>query len=179
MAKFTFGLFAFTAILALFAGVQAWAFIQSERAFVAPAEANFLNWPLVPRENPLIMYIEMRNSGKSTATIEELSVSITHELPETPQYYEAQKVAFAPIVPGGSSWRSLRFITAWPQETIDKIVSGSLKFYIFGVIRYWDGFSIRFLGPKATGFCFRYEPQPQTSPAVFETCRERAYTFVH
>jgi len=76
------------------------------------------------------MFIDMRNSGKSTATIEELSLSITHELPPEPQYYEAQKIAFAPIVAGGTSRRTLRFITEWPQETIDKVISGSLKFYM-------------------------------------------------
>src|SRR5437899_850224 len=69
----------FTAVLCVVGGLQYWAFVKSERAFVAPASTDFgikdtVGVKLLP------MYLELRNSGKSTATIKELSAAISHEL---------------------------------------------------------------------------------------------------
>ena len=58
-------------------GLQTYAFIASERAFVSPTATNFTNG-FVVGENPLQMWIAMRNGGKSVATIEELVGAITH-----------------------------------------------------------------------------------------------------
>jgi hypothetical protein len=169
----------FTFVLCVVAGIQAWAFIQSERAFLSPSETNFVNWPLVERENPLLMYLDVRNSGKSTATIEELSLAIAHEIPAIPSYGGGTKIAFAPIVQGGTSRRTVGFETGWGGETINKINSGELKFYIFGRIKYWDDFSFGFWGPKETRFCFMYVVSKNTNRSIFQTCPDRAYTSAH
>jgi hypothetical protein len=49
----------FTAALAIFAVIQSFAFIQSERAFVAPTETNFAV-ELVPGINFLPMLFEIK-----------------------------------------------------------------------------------------------------------------------
>jgi hypothetical protein len=172
-----YGLFitaAFTLVVAVVGGLQTYTFIISERAFVAPEATNFTNG-MVVRENPLHMWIDMHNGGKSAATIKELVVTIAHELQPKPEYFTAQKIAFPPILPGGTIRRDLAFVSEWPQETIDKLTSGALKFYIYGVIRYRDDFS--WFGLKETGFCFRYVPGPQSGPYVFATCYERPYSY--
>lgn len=165
---------AFTIALVIVGGLQTYAFVASERAFVAPTATNFTNG-FVVGENPLQMWIAMRNGGKSVATIEELVVAITHELPPKPEYHTAQKIAFPPILAQDTMRRSVGFVTGWPQPIIDKIASGELKFYIFGVIRYRDDFS--WLVPRETGFCFRYIPGSVSGPHVFDTCREPQYTY--
>jgi len=125
------------------------------------------------------MYLDVRNSGKSTATTEELSVAITHGIAPTPQYSGGTKVAFAPIVPGSIARRTVGFEIGWGNETIEKITSGALKFYIFGLIKYRDDFSFDFMRRKETGFCFMYVVSKSSSHSIFQTCPERAYTFSH
>lgn len=164
----------FTFALALIAGLQLLTFIQSERAFVAPASTNFAT-ELVPGIAHLPMYLDIQNSGRSTAFVEELSVAITHNLPSKPQYFDTINIAFPPIVAGGVSRRSSKFVTGWNQETIDEITSGALNFYIYGVIKYSDGYTI--FGPTITGFCFVYIPGAGSNSTAFETCKEPAYTY--
>ena len=163
-----------TAVIAVTAVVQVLAFIQSERAFVAPAGANFAK-RLDVGINPLPMYLDLRNGGKSMAVIKELTAAITHKLPSEPPNLKGQEFAFPPIVAGGTSRRALEFETGWGEETTNAVISGSMKFYIFGAIKYEDGFSI--FGPKETGFCFVYTPTTDPSIPVFQNCIELPYTY--
>ena len=176
--KTIIGLFvtaAFTIGLVIVGSLQTYAFIASERAFVSPTATNFTNG-FVVGEDPLQMWIAMRNGGKSVAAIEQLVVAITHELPPKPEYYTAQKIAFPPIIAQDTIRRGLGFKTGWPQPIIDEIAGGDRKFYIFGVIRYRDDFSWLF-GRRETGFCYRYVPGPVGGPHAFDTCREPQYTY--
>ena len=111
--RFAFGVFVFTGLLFFVAALQAWAFIQSERAFVFPSKTDFSNWPLVVGENPLEMYIEFNNSGKSAAAFKDFTVAISHELDAIPNYAEGMRVAFAPITAGGTKIAYLHFETGW------------------------------------------------------------------
>jgi hypothetical protein len=168
---------AFTLIVAVAGMVQAYAFIKSERAFVAAIDSNFTG-PLVVGMNPLPMYVDLQNSGKSTAQIKELSVAITHgPLAIQPEYGTAIQVVFPPIVAGGTGRRVGHFETGWGKQTIDAITAGTLKFYIYGFVRYDDVFDFWPFGIKETGFCFAYVPTGNASKSVFQTCQEPQYTY--
>ena len=175
---FTGVLAIFTVVLAIFAVIQAFAFIQSERAFVAPTETNFAV-ELVPGIKFLPMTFEIKNSGKSTATIDEVSIAITHDLPNPREYATARPFAFPPIVPGGTSKRVLKFETGWGENTNSAVKSGTMKFYFFGFIKYHDEMNemFRFLNKRESGFCFVYVPTGGVKEAIFETCRELSYTY--
>lgn len=164
----------FSLVLAVTGVLQFLAYIQSQRAFVAAATTNFAT-ELVPGTTYLSMFLGFQNSGRSTAFVKELSVAITHNLTPEPQYFQTRKIAFPPVVAGGVSRRASKFETGWSQETIDKITSGALNFYIYGVIKYTDGYNI--FGPSITGFCFAYVPSVSGNTAAFETCEEPAYTY--
>jgi hypothetical protein len=163
----------FAGCLVVLSALQAGNFIATERAFVAPSSTDFAVQETVGVKQ-LPMLLELRNSGKNTATIEELTAGITHQLPPEPIYFEAQKFAFAPIIPGGSTKRILPFETNWGEATANGVKTGSLPFYIFGRIRYSDSFSW-IMGFKETGFCFIHTPGSPIAP--FETCLERAFTY--
>ena len=168
----------FTAVLAIFALIQTIAFVQSERAFVAPTSTDFAV-EVIPGIKLLPMLFEIKNSGKSTATIDEVSIAITHDLPNPREYPTARQFAFPPIVPGGTSKRVLRFETGWGEKTISEVKSGARKFYLFGFIRYHDEMNqvIPLLGNRETGFCFVYVPTGGIRDAIFETCKELPYTY--
>jgi hypothetical protein len=153
---------------------QVYSFIVSERAFVVPVQTNFTNG-LVVRENPLEMWMALKNKGKSIASIDGLEVAITHKLPVIPQYYGAQKVAYPPIAPGDTFERPLEFVTGWSQETINQLTGGAIDLFIYGRVKYRDDFS--WFGPRTNGFCFKYRRGPISGPHVFEICHETAYTY--
>jgi len=166
---------AFSGCLVLITGLQALNFVASERAFVAPSNAEFAVRETVGVELLPIMF-ELKNSGKSTATIREFAAAITHQLPAQPEYQEGPKFAFPPVVSGGTAKRILQFKTAWGEQTANAVKSGALPFYLFGRVRYSDPYSwLPFLSSRETGFCFVYAP---TNPvASFETCLEPAFTW--
>jgi hypothetical protein len=168
----------FTAVVAFFAVIQTISFVQSERAFVAPTNTDFAV-EIVPGIKFLPMLFEIKNSGKSTATIDEVSIAITHDLPNPRAYPTARQFAFPPIVPGGSSKRVLRFETGWGEKIIAEVKSGTRKFYLFGFIKYHDEMNrvIPLLSKRETGFCFVYVPTGGVRDAIFETCKQLPYTY--
>jgi len=165
---------AFTLCLAVVGIAQVYSFIVSERAFVVPVDTNFTNG-LIAKENPLQVWIALKNKGKSIGSIDVLEVAITHELSTEPKYLGAQKIAYPPIASGERFERPLEFDTGWPQQTIDQLTHGVLDFFVFGRVKYRDDFS--WFGPRVNGFCFKYLPGPISGPHVFEPCRQTAYTY--
>jgi len=170
----------FTAVVAGATVVQAWAFITSERAFVTVSDVHFAK-DLTPGLNPLPIFFEMKNAGKSTATVDVLKANITHgPLAAIPDYKDSPQFAIAPIVPNDTSQRILDFETAWGQETNDKVKTGSLPLFIYGVIQYRDDLNSSlswFVPRRETGFCFIYKPTGGVRERIFETCKESAYTY--
>ena len=161
----------FTGVLALFTGIQVFVFIESERAFVFPSETNFAklsNFDV----SPLPMFLHLKNSGKITATVDELVAIITHgPLPEQPLYIGiGNRYAIPPVVANGNVRRILRFQSGWSKEVTDQIFSGARGFYLYGRISYHDRFS--YFGPKESRFCFVWD----AIVSAFETCEEKAYT---
>jgi hypothetical protein len=54
----------FTVVIAVATCVQAWAFMQSERAFVFPASVDFTD-PLIFPMPGLVFQLDIKNSGRS------------------------------------------------------------------------------------------------------------------
>ncbi len=167
-----------TAVLAFAALIHLWGYITSERALV------FAENVTLPRGlkdvDPLVMQLEIKNGGKSPATIQSVAAAITHRLPPRPQYGGASKFAFPPAVPGAVVKRPLRFDVSggYNTEMVERLKSGAVKLYLFGIIRYsdWVNFPTIF-GFKETGFCFIYAASG--SEDGFETCEEPAYTYAN
>ena len=155
--------------------VQAWAFIASERAIVTVPDVRFAK-ELVAGLNPLPIFFKMKNSGKSTASVDVLRAVITHALPPNPEYGGAANFTIAPIVPNHSAQRILPFDTAWNEQTTQQVKAGTLPLFIYGVIDYHDDWRW-FAANRKTGFCFVYRPTGGVRESVFETCNASAYTY--
>ncbi len=162
-----------TIVLVIATSIQSWAFIQSERAFIFPTDTNFAQ-KLVPGIPYIPMYVVVKNSGKSTAIIDEFSAAITHDLPTVPTYGRTATYAWPPVVAGGTAQQIMHFETDWNQERIDEMISGSRSLYLFGRIKFSDDYTI--IGPRTAGFCFTLVPK--TDPPIFQTCKEREYTYI-
>jgi hypothetical protein len=130
-----------TCVLCALAAIQAWAFIQSERAFVFPTTIGFDKDLRDVRE--IVLSIEINNSGKSTATIEDFLVSVSHNLPALPEYWpesDGTRLAFAPVR-GGATIKDYVKFGPWNSTTPGEIINGERGFYFFGFIKYRDGYS--------------------------------------
>jgi len=168
-----------TFVLACAAAVQLWGYIKGERAFV------YVENVTLPRGfvnvDPLLMRLEIKNAGKSVATINDVAASITQgPLPPQPQYAGAPKFALAPAVPGGVVRGPLKFdlVGGYSEEKVRRLRSGAEAFYLFGLIRYSDGYGFpSIFGFRETAFCFVYAPDGGNDG--FETCREPAYTYAN
>ena len=168
-----------TAVLAFAALVQLWGYINGERAFVYAENVTLLRGLI--NVDPLPMRLEIRNAGKSVATIKEVVAAITQgPLAEVPRYAEAPKFAFPPAVSGGVVKRPLSFDLngGYKEAKVSLLRSGKERFYLYGVIRYGDGYNFpSIFGYKETGFCFLYVYDGGEDG--FETCQEPAYTYAN
>ncbi len=161
-----------TFLLAIITAVNVYVFVQSERAFVFPIEADF-TVPLIPH-NKFDMYVIFSNSGKSPATIKELKAAITHDLPTRPVYgQQGITIAFPPIVGGEKRRQSLYFRQEWIESTDNAVKTGSMRFYLYGVLIYTDDF----WGTRESQFCFFYIPTDNNGAHRFEACPNPEYTF--
>lgn len=171
--RFTWWVAAFTCGLVFVGFVQAWSFIQSERAFVSLATASFTAGP--PKG---LIDVAIKNSGRISATVHRMAVAISNELPPIPDYPPLAPIALSPIVPDGTIQYHLELgPSANDSALIEKIIPGAVTFYFYGMIEYEDGFSI--LGYRKNGFCYQYNPNGNRVVSVFNTCTERAYTYSH
>ena len=151
--------------------------MQSQRAFVFPTATNFTE-PLIANVQPLSLYIDVTNSGRIAAEIEDLIAFVTHDLAPRPQYGEGLQrieVAFPPIPAGGTLRRILDFGEPWGEDTTSAVKSGTMRFYMYGRINYRDDYSLG-LGVRQSDFCFVYVPNVDPGKAVFRNCPEPAYT---
>jgi hypothetical protein len=104
-------------------------------------------------------------------------------LPVRPEYAPGGRIEslIGPIVAGGTFNG-----TARPQTTEHKPVpwsadavppTGTAQMYIWGFIKYNDGFSFGLMPPHVTGFCARYHPQEYPSMSGFAGCDEANYRY--
>jgi hypothetical protein len=174
--KSNFFIALFSGLLALVTIFQAWAFVQSQRAFLSVAALKFLDG-LAPNQKVSPVF-GIRNGGRSTAVMDELNVTFKtvtppNVFPLTPQYFEGTEIAPGPIVADGT----VNVTVDMKGFTIDEatfrpISAGERVVYVYGFISYWDDYSL--LCNRITGFCFRYD----YARSIFSHCLERAYTYV-
>src|SRR5260370_16690000 len=172
IALFTAVLSIFTCILTIVGGIQAWAFIASERAFVSVTSldlSRIANAPDQPIEIPLFAV----DSGRSSARVTAFNVTLMTSLPPTPQYIPLSHFSIKPLMvntpeillyrasPGPS-------LCKLSKAEIDKIESGEQQLFIFGSVRYRDGYSL--WGDAETVFCFRYIPRQSTPTRHLAIC---------
>ncbi len=179
IVRFTWWVAAFTCALAIVGFIQAWAFIQSERAFLAVVGLVMDGGP--PQEGATIVrfFITIKNSGRSTASIDDGAINIRFgPLPKQVSYMPAPLIAFGPITPDNPNTGPAEFTLphAINRADADAIKAGTLQFSIFGFIKYSDDFTL--FRDKTMGFCFYYTPKP-TGSAPYNTCVERGYTCVY
>lgn len=175
MIRFTFGVFLFTGLLFFVAGIQTWAFIQSERALVTPLEAKFAKWPIPIGSVPLEIAITFKNIGKSNAIFEEMAVAISDGLFPTPRYDHSNKVTVLPLAAGTERQVQSYFGEGVGPQFISDLQSGQKKFYFYGRVLYWDDYSFGLFGPKESRFCYTFRPQSADGGHNLDTCREREY----
>jgi hypothetical protein len=178
MVRWTRAVGVFTAVLALVAALQFWAFVQSERAFLSVPSMAFEGGvlPQAGDPSPLVM-LQLRNGGRSTAVFDRLVFNQAYG-PRQPmsqklEYKEAQSQLSAPSpIPAGATIPVRDHLDMFTQEDIGAIKTGKNRLALFGYISYTDAFWL--FGNRATGYCFTYSP----TESQWITCPERAYTYV-
>ena len=155
----------FTIVLAGVGGIQAWAFIQSERAAIYPQIDRIDPTPVVA-DQPIAIDVSIINNGRAQAFFSEARVAVwagTY-LPDKPNYSTAKFVASGVIPP--QSRRYVRFgpvdqALNWVQ--IDDIDRGAAHLWVYGFVKFTDDFSL--FGSKTVAFCGVYLPPKQASTA--------------
>ena len=158
-------------------GIQAWAFIQSERAAVYVRVEKIIPTPIVA-DKPLFMAMTVLNNGNSQAIITEgiMQLSFYYDMPDKPSFL---KTAFdlTGVIPAHGT----RFWQLGPSEVLNwaqvgEIESGKMKVVVFGFVSYVDDFTI--FGPHRVGFCGIYEPNQSVLPLPpLSECNKPAYVY--
>jgi hypothetical protein len=180
VALFTAVLALFTIVLTVVGGIQAWAFIASERAFVSitsPDLSRIATAPDQPFEIPLVAV----DSGRSTARVTAFNVTLMTSLPAKPQYVPISHFSIKPLMvntPEILLYRAKPGPWLWKlsKPEIDKIENGDQQLFVFGYVKYRDDYSL--WGDKETGFCFLYIPKPIAPNWHYETCDNEGYTYI-
>jgi hypothetical protein len=192
MVRFTFWVAAFTFCLAGVGFFQAWAFIQSERAFVGLDAIQLLDGDFIP-DAPLRYALVFKNSGKATAFIDEV-VTVTpispprYSIPREPAYLmlpdqmTGPRVGALGAIVAGGTFNYVRevFVIDGSQPLVlhdwevGLLKTGQSMLRIYGYLSYSDDFT--FLRNRVTGFCFYYDYRFKQKP-TFDTCTEPAYTY--
>jgi hypothetical protein len=186
MLRWTRVVGAFTAVLAALGALQCWAFIQSERAFVAVMGID-QSFKLEANRAISARFL-IKNAGRATAIINTGNITervTVDPLPKTPPYatgdntqlrvagpITAGQERIATFVPKAPDGRSVQFA----PDLISAIEGGNRRLYIFGFIKYEDEFSI--FGHRTTGFCIVYVPKSEDRPdANFDVCGDENYAY--
>jgi hypothetical protein len=176
MVRWTSVVGVFTVVLAVVGGIQAWAFIQSERAFLNLDDLQ-ISGGLPEYSKPLRVFLTIKNSGHSAAFVKNVALNMGfQQLPERPEYKPMALFAIGPI-PGNSIRKSTADFGVHNEITrahIEAIKAGTFKMFIFGFFDYTDDFSI--FGQRTVGFCYTYDPLP-TAGGSYDNCTEPNYTY--
>jgi hypothetical protein len=170
MVRFTFGVFVFTGLLSIVALIQAWAFIQSERAFLAMEAITIQGGMQVGK--PLITKLTFKNSGRSPATDVVIHYnSSVLPLPSIPEF-GPNFTDVPPIVSGGNTIVSFGPPQLMEEAHIQEFKSGKSSFYVWGYVSFRDDFSI--WSSREVGFCAVFDQR--SAGDSFESCHQKAYT---
>ena len=159
-----------TLALCIIGIIQAWAFIQSERAFIALDSMSIVDG--IQTGKPLITSLTFRNSGKSPALDVVVHYNSNITLPNVPQY-GPNRTEFTPIVSEGKATMHFGAPAPMQQTDVDALKTGKLEFYVWGYISFEDHFSV--FGQEV-GFCAIFDWR---SPAgnTFLTCPRKGYLY--
>jgi hypothetical protein len=169
MTRFTFGVFTFTVVLAVAALIQAWAFIQSERAFLVLTGMQVTGG--FEGGKPLITSLTFTNSGRSPATEATVYYTSDIKLLPTPQY-SRNKRSVPPVASGANLTMNFGPKTPLNEDEGQAIKTGKLPFYVFGYISFKDEFTL--YGARQTGFCGAFDFQTNS----FVTCDQNGYIYI-
>jgi len=178
MIRLTAALVIFTFALVFVGGVQAWSFIESERAFLVPIEIKFGDNGFAANKR-LQVIVNVQNAGRSPAFITTANVTplITDNLSQLPSYNPTGTQSGGAMAANGG--RALTFYEydnpqnpgyLIDQSNFDMVNSGQATFYVFGYIEYTDEFAL--LGKRRIGFCSVYDPKNQSGAGPFSDCKD-------
>jgi hypothetical protein len=190
---FTFMVALFTLALALATYINAWAYIQSERAQLFVRDVRFAHGEPNAAEGGFDVVVVIKNVGRHIATVTDLNVSpVLHihakELRETPNYPSQPLIRSAPPIPPDGevtvNGKLAEFKAMAPDvellsepERIKAVLSGEIPTDVYGYISYNNGFSV--FGPSVVGYCFHYIPPSTRLPgqSQFQICDNPNYTY--
>jgi len=166
----------FTAVLAVVGLIQAWAFVESERAFVMVAVTGFgPNGFAANKKFDIVLTVQ--NGGRSPAFITAVSARpyIGNSLPDVPVYARPNGRNGTGAMPAGGA----RSVSIWEPAkgnagvwiddyNYELINSGAAFLYVFGFLTYKDDFSI--VGQRTVGFCQVYDPKNTRGLGTFADC---------
>jgi len=168
-------------LLVAVTAIQGWAFIQSERASIAPVRIRIVPVPLAPGR--LVIEADIQNAGRQTATVSSSVIgwSIDTKLPAQPDY-GSDTVFHAIILPnvirtiGVFAKNSDGSPVVLTNEQIQAINNGQISLRIYGRIIYGDQFS-RIFGDQTIGYCDVYTPTNTPPVGMFNECGDPQYTY--
>jgi len=122
----------------------------------------------------LTMLYKIKNAGKSTAEITNVSLNAEPELVYPLKYAPVSELAPTQIAADSTEeFIYLGLANNGPyivtQAVADALSSGSLKLFIYGFVDYDDDFW--FVGGRRSYFCFRYVPERSSQTvSTFSGC---------
>jgi hypothetical protein len=165
---------AFTLALALASLLQAWAFIQSERAALTVTRVSFNKIDLTT-DQPISIGFDVHNGGKSRATIEDMKLKLATKLERAPTFIANNSLGVIPISPAATmieiwyptdnSNKSISFT----QDQVQAIQNATTHLYVQGSIVYSDDF----WPSRNEPFCFKY--LPGNGPGGWFPCPKQDY----
>lgn len=183
-----------TFVLAILAALQAYSFIESERAYLVVDNVAFKHIEPSLAPDGLDLVIAVKNVGKHLALVTKFAVKplfgTQHkELPETPNYEGGilGKVV-PPIVPTGqitvnAHSMGIRPLPGQRDEDVSAtniiigVINGDIPLWIIGFLDYDLGYPWFHQG--AVGYCQQYIPEKsRVGDNRFETCNSPKYTYI-
>ena len=169
----------FTGVLAVVGGLQFWAFVQSERAFLSPVSLTINGGFPQAGDRSTRVFLQMRNGGRTTAFPKHAVIGLRiGALPTTAEYGNERAFPMNPTPADAVLNASDNVVLSRPltQSDIDSVKAGANRMSVFGYVIYSDSFWL--FGDRTTGFCFTYTPDP-TGASQFVTCPEQGYTYAN
>jgi len=177
----------FTGVLTLLAFIQAYSFIESERAFLILEDLRFLHVEPTSEPDGYDLILKVKNVGKHTAIVSEFDLRpgffVIHKtLPDVPPYDGAKiDTLIPPVGPDEIKTINAHAIVKPSKNISDAdrlagVLSGDVPLRVFGFIEYDIGYP-SFRSGKL-GFCQEYVPiSRRKNGPPFETCNHPAYTY--
>lgn len=155
----------FTAALTIVGSIQAWAYIQRERAAISVRQLGISTGQIVAGRE-FYFFVTLRNNGGLEATPTAFFIASRLDQPparknflpgrSVPPYLtippneESEQRYWLPRIDG----KNVKFT----EEQAQLLNSGRLRFFIYGEVQYTDRFTIWPLQPFSTQFCYEYAP---------------------